>query len=570
MLWKLLRQAFRRRESLPDLVNRSLTLRRQGRYREVEQILRRAVAEHPHDAVAATNLGVTLLERNEAEEGVQWLHRALQCDPKWAPAHYNLGNANRAAGRVERALEHYQLAVDADPEFASAREELMQCLLETCSWDRAEAQAAALRSLIVHQPGERWMPLVSPFTALYLGLDPELKKQVAMHHAAACVRGFRAGEPWRPQDVAAADRIRIAYLSGDFRNHAVGHLLNGALALHDRSCFEVHAFSWGPDDGSGYRRSIVSSVDRFWDMRAASDEEFAAAIKRAGIHVVVDLAGHTLGNRLAMLARRPAPVQVHYLGYPGTIGAPWMDHFVTDHVATPPALRQEFTEHLIHLPNCFMVSDGSDAGAGGPPSREQEGLPRAALVFCNFNRASRITPQIFATWMTVLRAVPSAVLWLQASAIVVVENLRREAGRQGVAPERIVFARRVPSKADHLARLALADLMLDTVGWHNGHTSTSDALWAGVPVLTSPTDCFAGRVGSSLVTAAGLPELAVEDLDQYLGTAIRLGNDATCLAAFRSGLAAQRSTAAFFDTRRTIRDLESAYAAIWNEWRAAG
>jgi len=567
MLWKLLRSAFRPRADADTLVSRSLALRKEGRLRDAEQVLREAVTEFPRDAVAATNLAVVLLEQDQAGQGAALLQQALEYDPRCAPAHYNLANLLRASGRRDQALEHYRSAVDCDPDFAPAREEFMHCLLEVCDWDRAGAEADALRKLIASRPAKEWMRFVSPFTALYLGLEPALRKQVAAFHAAGFAKGVRPVARNANAAGVAAGRVRIGYFSRDFRDHPVGHLLGNVFALHDRGRFEVFAFSYGPDDGSAYRKSIAAGVDHFIDARARTDDELAADIAQAGIHVLVDLAGHTTGNRLAVLARRPAPVQVHYLGYPATTGASYVDYFITDHVATPPALTVEFTEQLAYLPHCFMVSDGSDAH-GSDALRDVEGLPAEAVVFCNFNNASRITREIYRSWMEILRAVPAGVLWLQGTSALTIANLRREARDCDIAPERVIFAQRVPTKAMHLARLALADLALDTVGWHNGHSSTSDALWAGVPVLTAPTNSFAGRVAASLMNAAGMPELAVRSLQEYVETAIWLGNDRTQLGALMRKLADNKRTAPFFDTRGIVRSLETAYAAMWETTRA--
>lgn len=566
MLLKLLRSVFRPRSRVDPLVNRGLALRKEGRWREAEQVLREAVTKFPRDAVAATNLAIVLLDQDQAAQGASWLQRALEYDPRFAPAHYNLANLHRASGRRDQALAHYQSAVDADPGFAPAREEFMHCLLEVCDWDRAELQAAALRGLIARRPETEWMRYVSPLTALYLGLDPALRKRIAAFHARECAQGVQP----IVHHIAAGDapaRLRIGYLSRDFRDHPIGHLLGNVFALHDRTRFEVFAFSYGPDDGSVYCRSIAAAADHFIDAHAMTDGELAAHIVQAGIHVLIDLAGHTTGNRLAVLARRPAPVQAHYLGFPATTGAPYVDYFITDRVATPPALAAEFTEQLAYMPRCFMVSDGADAASRDAVTRAAEGLAEDAVVYCNFNNASRITRDNFRAWLDILRAVPSSVLWLHGGAALTLANLHKEAQCCGMDPARVVFAQRAPTKAAHLARLALADLALDTFGWYNGHSSTSDALWGGVPVLTTPAASFAGRVAASLVNAAELPELAVRDRDEYVATAIRLGNDRAQLAALKRKLAASRHTAPFFDTRCIVRDLEAVYRAMWNASR---
>jgi predicted O-linked N-acetylglucosamine transferase (SPINDLY family) len=280
--------------------------------------------------------------------------------------------------------------------------------------------------------------------------------------------------------------------------------------------------------------------------------------------VLVDLAGHTTGNRLPVLARRPAPVQAHYLGFAATTGAEYIDYFITDPVATPPALAGAFSEKLASVPHCFMVSDGADA-ADIADDADTSGFDPSTVVFCNFNNASRITRDDFHAWMEILRGVPGSVLWLRGTNDLTSGHLRYAARACGMDPARLVFAQRVPTKRGHLARLRRADLVLDTISWHNGHSSTSDALWAGVPVLTVPSQQFAGRVAASLVTAAGLPELVRHDRNDYVQTAIELGNERARLAALKHTLTAR--TAPFFDTRARVRDLEAAYRQMWDEHR---
>ncbi len=571
MLWKFLRAAFGPRARPDESINRSLILRREGRLREAEQLLRAAAAQFPRDAVVPTNLGILLLEQNQPEQGVGWLQRALEIDPRAAAAHYNLANVMRAAGEREQAINHYQAATDADPSFAHAREELMHCLLEVCDWDRADSAAAALRATATGGGRKPWMRGISPLTAVYLGLDAAQVKESAAYHADNCSRGIAPVVRKAAVDAdgdAGDTRLRIGYLSRDFYDHPVAHLLANAFALHDRTQCEIFAFSYGPDDGSLYRKAIEAGVDRFVDARDMTDDDLAETIAAAGVHVLVDLGGHTHGNRMAVLARRPAPVQVNYLGFSATTGAPFIDYFITDPVATPPELAAGFSEKLAYVPHCYMVSDGADADAAADePAIESQFAPDT-VVFCNFNNASRITRADFHTWIEILRGVPAGVLWLHGANDLTRETLRNEAHACGVDQARIVFAQRTPSKRAHLARLKRADLVLDTIEWHNGHSSTSDALWAGVPVLTVPTQHFAGRVAASLLTAAGLPELVRRDRSDYVHTAMRLGNDRAWLGATRRKLAER--AAPFFDTRMRVRDLEAAYRQMWSEFRAGG
>ncbi len=556
MLWKLLRSALG--PGPKRLVNRGLGLRKQGRLPEAEKVLRLAVEKFPRSAVAATNLGIVLLEQDQGQQGVDFLQRALQLDQRCAPAHFNLANVLRSQGRLGEAVAHYRAAKFCDPQLACASEELMHSLLEVCDWDAAQVEADELRALVKQQPPSDWLERISPLTAAYLELDPEQRKQVAVYHAAQPALGVKPARSHPMPDMSSGARLRIGYLSRDFRDHPVGHLLRNAFALHDRGRFEVYAFSFGPDDGSIYRGSIAAGVDHFVDVARSTDEQIADAIAAAGIHLLIDLMGHTTGNRLGVLARRPAPVQAHYLGYPGTTGAAYIDYFITDRIATPPELAAEFTEQVAYVPRCFMVSDAS-AQRPASTTRAQQGLPEDAYVFCNFANSSRITREVFRIWMDILRAVPSGVLWLKNSHALTVHNLRRHTQGCGIDPDRLVFAKRVADKSAHLARLALADLALDTIGWYNGHSSTADVLWAGVPVLTVAGTTFASRVAVSLLHASGLSGLAVRDAGEYAATAIRLGNDLPSSSRFKQALAGSKNSAPFFDPGQIVRDLEAAY-----------
>ncbi len=557
MLMKLLRACFQ--PGSTRLIERGLALRQQGNLRAAEGVLRDAVNKFPRDAIAAVNLALVLLEQNHAAAGAAELERALLLDPANGAAHYNLANLLRNSGCHEEAIAHYRRAVQAQPVIALARQELMFALLEACDWEEAEREADLLRAAC-RARAEGWMRAIAPLTATYLALDDASCKQVAAWHAAQAAIG---AVPVRRNKTADGERLRIGYISPDFREHPVGHLMSAGLPLHDRSRFEVFAYSSGYDDDSDCRRNIANSVDRFVDIAAMSDAGAAAAIAEDGVQILIDLAGHTTGSRLGVLARRPAPLQAHYLGYPATTGAAYIDYFITDAAATPPACTGAFTEQLACVPGCFMLSGGAPPLPVVAPTRASQGLPGDAMVFSNFTNASRITRDEFGRWMKILQAVPDSVLWLKQSHETIVVNLRAEAQRCGVDAARLLFAPRVPAKADHLARLALADLSLDTIGWHNGHSTTNELLWAGVPVLTCEGRTFAARVGCSLLTAAGLPEMIARDEGDYLDIAIRLGRDRAQCAALRHKLAANRATALFFDQRRIVAGLEAVYLEMW-------
>jgi predicted O-linked N-acetylglucosamine transferase (SPINDLY family) len=378
---------------------------------------------------------------------------------------------------------------------------------------------------------------------------------VARHFAARIAA--RAGAPAAPPPARRGERIRIGYASADFRNHATAHLATGLFERHDRARFEVVGYSFGRDDGSDHRRRVAGAFDRFVDVQALGAGEAARRIAADGIDILVDLMGYTQHSRPAIFAHRPARVQVSYLGYPGSLHAPFMDYVVADRTVVPPTDLEWFGEAVAWMPGSYQVNDDRQAMDGVPPTRAACGLPEDAFVFCSFNQARKLERPMFAAWMRILAATPGSVLWILAGHPRARANLRSAAASAGVDPERLVFAE-VTGKAAHLSRHRLADLFLDT---HTcgAHTTASDALWAGLPVLTWPGDAFAGRVSASLLKAIGLPELIVGSLEAYEETAIALAHDGERRRALRSRLEANRSTMPLFDTAGYTRHLERAF-----------
>ena len=333
------------------------------------------------------------------------------------------------------------------------------------------------------------------------------------------------------------------------------------FGLHDREAFEIHAYSYGPDDSSDYRKRIVNDCDRFVDIRDLSAIDAARRIYRDEIDMLVDVKGYTKGTRLEICALRPAPVQVTYLGFPGSTGADFFDYVITDRIVTPEDQAAYYTEKFVYLPHCYQVNDHTLAISDKPFTRADFGLPEEGFVFCCFNQTYKINAVMWEVWMRVLRAVPGGVLWLYHSNGAAERNLKREVAARNVDSERIVFAVRMPV-AEHLARMRLADLFLDT-RIYNAHATASDALWAGVPLITLQGRHFASRVASSLLTAVGLPELITHSLDEYEALALRLAHDPEELAAIRDRLAANRLTEPLFDTPRFAKNLECAYKEMW-------
>ena len=363
----------------------------------------------------------------------------------------------------------------------------------------------------------------------------------------ACARTFvadrfpAAATPlWRGERYRH-DRIRVAYLSADFHEHATAHLIAGLFEMHDAARFELTAVSFGPETGDPMRERLRRAFPHFVDVRDRSDRDVAAMLRESEIDIAVDLKGFTANSRTGILALRPAPVQVNYLGYPGTMGAPYIDYIIADRHVIPPDHDIHYTEKVVRLPDAYQVNDATRRIAEPAPTRAEAGLPEAGFVFCCFNSNYKITPEIFAVWMRLLERVPGSVLWLLEGNPLASENLRAEAKRRGVAPDRLIFAPTLPADL-HLARHRLADLFLDTRPV-NAHTTASDALWAGLPLVTCVDDAFAGRVAASLLHAVGLPELVARDLEQYEAIALRVATTSSLRSELRARLAQNRSHA---------------------------
>jgi predicted O-linked N-acetylglucosamine transferase (SPINDLY family) len=359
----------------------------------------------------------------------------------------------------------------------------------------------------------------------------------------------------------AHDRIRIAYLSADFRPHPVAFLIAGVFEHHDKSRFETTGLSFGPASDSDIRKRMASAFDHFIDVRNESDFDIATRMRRMEIDIAIDLTGFCEHGRTEILAFRPAPVQVSYLGFPGTTGADFVDYIIADSTIIPKDHAQHFSEKVVYLPDSYQANDRKRRVAPRAPSRREAGLPDDGTVFCAFNNAYKITPPIFDLWMGLLKEVEGSVLWLLGDNPGAIRNLALAAEARGVPARRLIFAHRV-APDEHLARFGLADLFLDTLPY-NAHTTASDALWTGVPVVTCMGEAFAGRVAASLLKAAGLPELITGSLEDYGALALKLGRDRDGLKGLKEKLALTRLSCPLFDTARTTRHLEAAYAEMW-------
>ena len=578
--------------------NLGAALHAQGRLAEAAAALERAIALEPGYPEAHCNLGGVLAAADDPAAALARFREAVRLRPGYFNARLRAGMALESLGRRPEAMAVYEALVQEDPDSREAGERMSLLLMASSQWDRArhllgrlasradhgdaphtnlvyakqmlcdwsdrDADLAALGAavdarLAAGQPGG-----VTPFYAIVFGWPAARRLAIAKAESRLLAE---KQEPLRRELAAGRrprqpGRLRIGYLSGDFYDHAVSHLTQGMFALHDRERFEAFAYSFGPDDGSSYRWRIGRECEHFVDVREMRTRDLARRIAADGIDILVDMMGFSGYTRLEVMAARAAPVQVSWLAYPGTTGADFIDYLFGDRLITPPESAADFSERLVRLPHCYLPTDREQPIAATAGRRRDHGLPDGAFVFACINNAYKFEPVIFGAWMRILARVPGGVLWLKTGGATMETNLRREAEARGVSPERMLFTRGNLPKPDHLARLGLADLFLDT-HFYNAHTTAVDALWAGLPVLTCPGPTFAARVGASLLAAAGLPELIAPDLERYEALAVELAGDPALLGRLRERLREGRATAPLFDTPRFVRDLERGYRAVW-------
>jgi len=536
-------------------------LRRLGRYAEAMAACESALRARPDYASAFSNLANILLADNQLLEAIEYCDRAIALDPQLAEAHDQRGGALAKLGRPQEAASAYARLVEIAPDYNFAAGALASARLACCDWTDYESTRQRIEDGV--RAGK---PVVQPFTLLAMNDSPELHLQAARILAADQMPA-NCRLPWNGRRYRH-ERIRIAYLSADYHHHATAMLMAGLFETHDRARFETTAISFGPEDAGAMRQRLQRAFDRFVDVRNESDAQVASLLQSLEIDIAVDLKGYTGDSRPAILSRRPAPVQVNYLGYPGTLGLEQIDYLLADRIVLPPELGAQCSEAVVYLPDCYQVNDSTRAIAEHTPMRAEVGLPESGFVFCCFNNSYKLAPDTFAIWMQLLQRVPGSVLWLLGDVPAVVRNLRREAERRGVSPERLVFAPRLPAE-EHLARHRLADLFLDTLPY-NAHTTSSDALWAGLPVLTCMGQAFPGRVAASLLQAVGLPDLVTNNPHEYAERAFELATHPDLLRELRVRLAHNRASHPLFDTVRFCRHLESAYTTMWQRHQAGG
>jgi protein O-GlcNAc transferase len=541
--------------------NLALCFEAQGRLEEALQQTEAMLRVFP-EAIAPAGLKAQIEESlGRLDAASRTLATALERNgeqPAAAPLYLQRANVEQRQGKFIEASSSLEQVLQLDPGSAGALSELLFLRKQLADWHDLGALRARFRVGVAANQG----PL-SPFCLLS---DPSTRAEQRL-----CAERWSSAHPVLPRPVRAPSNriLRVGYLSADFRQHATAVLAAGLFENHDRKRFSVIGYSTGADDGSAMRARLMAGFDRFVDARGWPTRRLAAQIAADGIDILVDLNGHTYGAPTDTVALRPAPIQVNYLGYPGTMGAPFIDYLIGDSVVTPFEHAPDYSETLVQLPACYQINDRKRSVAQAPPKGEL-GLPEQAFVFCSFNQTYKLNPETFDAWAQILAAVPRSVLWLLGSndptvSRLVETNLRREAVARDIDASRLVFASR-RSHAKYVGLHRHADLFLDT--WpYNAHTTASDALWAGCPVLTWLGDTFAGRVAASLLTAVGLPELIAPDVRGYIALAIELATDSGALARYRQRLADTGRDSALFDTVATTRALEHAYMRMAEQTR---
>ncbi len=532
----------------------------------------RSIELKPDDPEVLKNFGVALVRMHKWNEAVPYLLRAIECHPgDYVEAIEQLAGALLCSNRNDEAAVCLGELAKNDPDNAAILSQLLCASLKRCDWDELQGRLLRLRVL-----SHDYRDLCdNPFVILSLpGASAEEQRRVAANYArrsipasvldaADCAAVDIDGAERRPPTA----RLRIGYLSADYRNHPVGLIMPQVIELHDRSRVEVFGYSMGVDDGSEIRRRLQAAFDHFVDIADCSVRETAERVRNDGIDILVDLNGWTSDGRPEALALRCAPVQVNWLGYAGTLGhARLADYLLGDPVVTPLHDAPCYCERIIHLPHCYLPAD-TTIELGAPPSRLEAGLPEHGFVFCSFNNSYKFNPQVFDLWCHLLREIDGSCLWLSQPADTAADRLRSEAERRAVDPARVIFASRVESRRDHLSRLQLADLALDPFPY-NSHSTGIDVLWAGVPMVVLLGDTFPGRVGASLLRAAGLPELVATSPDEYYEIARSLASDPQRLLQLRNRLAADRRHCPLFDMPRFVRALEDVYHRMWDDQRS--
>jgi predicted O-linked N-acetylglucosamine transferase (SPINDLY family) len=535
-------------------------LQRQGKIREAWEHYQAAHRSQPRDATTLNNIGTVLRRMGRSREAAEYFRQCIALSPNLSRAHSNLGQALRDTGELDQALHAYRSAVRLSPDDREALGSMVYLMQRMCEWQELESCAERILALSFEEPAATATPL-HPLSLISLPIPSTATQQLQC--ARRWAETFSLKRVQRHENTSPpGERIRIGYLSADFYDHPVAALIPEVFELHDREQFEVLGYSIGVPDRSEIRQRIANSFDVYRDEYSRAYEETAQQIADDRIDILVDLMGYTRASRTAILACRPARIQVNFLGFPGTMGADFIDYMLVDQYVVPPEQQRCYSEQLVYLPHCYLPCDGRRPTNTTRVSRQDFNLSEDEFIFCSFCNSYKITPQLFACWMELLQSVPKSRLWLLSHNRWVVENLCRRATEHGINADRLIFSERLPLDV-HLARHRIADLFLDTFPY-NGHTTASDALRCGLPLVTCQGSTFASRVAASLLSSLGLSELITDDLGQYTRLAQRLATERDELQQIKRQLENALATSPVFDGRRYTRDLEGAYRAMYS------
>ncbi|MBT8523410.1 tetratricopeptide repeat protein [Polynucleobacter paneuropaeus] len=541
--------------------NKGLNLQALKQYEEALDCYNKAISLKPDFVEAWSNKGNTLNELKKYKEALICYDKAIALNQFYVEAWLNKGALLGMLRQYEDAIYHYEKTLSINPSAEYIFGSLVDLKKKICFWKNAEEDIHMLNNGI--SSGEK---VSNPFHFLGIKDDALVQRECAEIFAQANLPANQILGAISKR-TGKHEKIKIAYFSADFRRHAVAQLVAEIFELHDRSQFEVYGFSLrDPENEDDLRLRIKDSFDYFYEVENKTDQEIAALARELEIDIAVDLGGYTQFARTEIFSFRAAPIQVNYLGYPGTMGAPYMDYVVADPILIPQQSQDFYIEKIAYLPDTYQPNDRKRQIASKQFTKSELGLPEQGFVFCCFNNNFKINPQVFDGWATILKQVPGSVLWLLEDNALAKANLEKEALQRGIAPERLVFAGRLET-SEHLARHALADLFLDTFPY-NAHTTASDALWAGLPILTLIGQSFAARVAASLLNAIDLPELVTQNQQEYEALAVELATHPEKLAQIKRKLQDNRLTKPLFDTPRYTKNIEAAYTQMYGRYQA--
>lgn len=546
--------------------NIGIVYRNRRHFKKAINHFNRSISLMPDNPEAYHNMGNVYYDMAKYEQAAKWYEKAISIDPELSHTLINLGIVCQEDGQADKAFAFFYKAMEKYPESSKACAHLVHALYVRCEWHQLDELNAKMDRLAAFELANGIRPGEMPFLSLIRTPDPAINYRIAKSWSVDIRR--RVETQYSPScdgpGTCSGEKITIGYLSNNFRNHPTAHLIGDIFRLHDRDRFSINVYSYGNDDGSIYRERIRKRSDRFVDMQYAANKDFYKQIVDDGVNILVDLVGYMQGNRLEVCACRPAPVQVRWLGLAGTTGADFFDYILTDRIVTPKEQAPFYSEKFVYLPDTYQVNSKPLFFSDAHFNRNDVGLPENGFVYCCFCSNYKIEPVMFQTWMQVLKGVPNSVLWLLKSNAMVEENLKREANEKGVDPDRLIFAEKI-SKEDHLQRIRLADFAIDT-RIINGAATTSDALYAGVPVLSLKGTHFASRMSSSILNAVGMNELIVSTLSDYTKSAIEFGANPEKCKALKERLQKNLKTQALFHTGRFVRNLEKAYLKMWERY----